>query len=87
MVNSSFFLDKYYEWSKNKELKKAVNKIDLIYDSKTFNKTFDELTLKKDLCIEIFNDNEMIYSSGNRGCLLNNRSKEEKQKKNIFYKR
>lgn len=79
-----FFLDKYYEWSKNKELKKAVNKIDLIYDSKTFNKTFDELTLKKDLCIEIFNDNEMIYSSGNRGCLLNNRSKEEQQKRISF---
>lgn len=78
------FLDTYYEWTKNNELKKVVNKLESIYNKDKFEDEFDMLSFKNDLCIEIFSDDEIIYSTGNKGCLLDNHNLEEKQNRLIF---
>lgn len=65
------FLDSYYEWSKTKEINEISNKIKNNYNKNNFTDILDEISFKKNLCIEININNNLIYSSNSfrRGCL------------------
>ncbi|MBQ9318620.1 MAG: HAMP domain-containing histidine kinase [Bacilli bacterium] len=79
-------LDKYYEWTKNKSVKMVVNKVIDLYDDEDRDDQLDLLSYNKDVCIEIFDDSEEIYTSGNisHGCLLNNHDKDNAKKRISF---
>ena len=66
------FLDTYYEWTKNSEIKQIVKKLDTLYNSSSFQDEFDMMAFKKDVCIEIFSEEEIVFSSGSKSCLLDN---------------
>lgn len=76
-------LDTYYEWKKNKSIKKIANKIVNIYTS---NDKLDLLSFNNDVCIEIYTNDEISYTSGNinHGCILNNHDKKNDNKRNKF---
>lgn len=65
------FLNSYYEWSKTKEINQISNKIKNNYNNENFVDILDEISFKKNICIEINSSNSLIYSSNNfrRGCL------------------
>lgn len=79
-------LDTYYEWKKNNTIKSVVNKVYDIYDKEDINDDLDLLSFNKDVCIEIYNEEKLVYTSGNisHGCMPNNRDKENINKKDIF---
>ena len=79
-------LDTYYEWKKNNTIKSVVNKVYDIYDKEDNNDDLDLLSFNKDVCIEIYNEEKLVYTSGNisHGCMPNNRDKENINKKDIF---
>lgn len=80
------FLDKYYEWQKNNSLKTVVNRLVEIYNQDDRDDQLDLLSFNKDVCIEIFNNDELVYTSGNisHGCMLNNHDKDNKEKRISF---
>ena len=80
------FLDKYYEWQKNKSIKTVVNRLVEIYDQDDRDDQLDLLSFNKDVCIEIFNNDDLVYTSGNisHGCMLNNHDKDNKEKRLAF---
>ena len=82
------FLDTYYEWTKNKNIKNVANKVLDIYKNEENNDELDLLSFNKDVCIEVFSEEELLYTSGNinHGCMLNNHDKDNTNKKNTFIK-
>lgn len=87
-------LDIYYELSKKSEIKNLSSLISKNY----INGNYDELnrlSFEKDICIEITQNNNILYStdSATRGCLINSREINESKlefmvsgKKSITYK-
>lgn len=80
------FLNTYYEWTKNNEIKKVANKVTSLYKLDERDDELDLLSYKKDVCIEILSDKELIYSSGNtsHGCMLKGHDKEDESRRNDF---
>ena len=81
-------LDTYYEWTKNNNVKYVTNKIKNIDYVLENTDELDLLSYNNDVCIEIFNNDELVYTSGNinHGCMLNNHDKDNINKKNSFIK-
>lgn len=81
-------LDTYYEWTKNKNIKGVANKVSDIYLNENNNDELDLLSYNKDVCIEVYNKEELIYTSGNinHGCMLNNHDKNSENNKSDFIK-
>lgn len=76
-------LDTYYEWKKNKNVKKVANQaIDIINNKDKL----DLLSYNKDVCIEIYIQDEITYTTGNaaNGCMLNDHNNENTNKINKF---
>lgn len=72
------FINKYYEWSKNKSVNSVAKMVKKSYNTNHYQTTLDMLSYKKDICIEIFTDNSIYYSSDSisRGCLINDSNAE-----------
>lgn len=70
------FINKYYEWSKNKSVTSIAKTVKKSYNTNHYQTTLDMLSYKKDICIEIFTANAVYYSSDSisRGCLINDNS-------------
>ena len=85
-LSQILFLDSYYKWTKNRNIKKIALKVSEIYQNDDSEDNLDILSFNKDVCIEIFKSDELIYSSGNinHGCMLNNHDKESNEKRNEF---
>ena len=65
-----FSLNYFYEYTKTKELDSLVNKIDKHYSDDNFYDYLKELSFKNDICIELYNNNELEYNLGsNIQCL------------------
>ncbi len=67
-------LDVYYEWSKKGEIKDVADIVLKSYKEGDYNDVLDILAYKKDVCIEITENNGITYSTDSisRGCLVNN---------------
>lgn len=76
-------LNKFYEWKKNTSVKNVANKV--VHDYQD-NDKLDLLSFKKDVCIEIITNDEIIYTSGNinHGCMLNSHDTDNTYKKEEF---
>ena len=79
-------LDTYYEWTKNNNVKYVTNKIKNIDYLLENTDELDLLSYNNDVCIEIFNNDELVYTSGNinHGCMLNNKDKDNPSKRSFF---
>lgn len=64
------FLDNFYKWSKTQDINRIGNKIVSSYNSDNFTDTLDLLTFKEDVCIEINQNNSLLYTSNSfrKGC-------------------
>ena len=78
-------LNTYYEWKKNASIKTLANKVVEIYDDSD---ELDLLSFNKDVCIEIYDGSDILYTSGNisHGCMLNSHDDENTNKRNAFTK-
>lgn len=67
------FLDSYYQYFKNSEIKKIGNKVATSYKSKDYEEILDILAFEEDICIEITNSESVKYSTNNlnNGCVIN----------------
>lgn len=67
-------LDVYYEWNKQYDIKKLSSEIIKAYKNGNIN-ILDSLSYQKDICIEITEDSNIIYSTDSlsRGCLNNSK--------------
>ena len=67
------FLDKFYEYSKAKDLKTTTNLISINYFDDNYENLLDALSYKKGVCIEIIDHNVLVYASSdyNQGCMTN----------------
>jgi len=70
------FLSSYYELVKKNDMKKTVNHIINSYQGQSFEESLDNLSYDKSVCIEVFVENTLVYSSNmfNRGCLIEGES-------------
>lgn len=68
-------LDIYYELSKKSEIKDIANTVSKTYTSTNYDEELNRLSFEKDVCIEITENNNILYStdSATRGCLINSR--------------
>lgn len=76
-------LNTYYEWKKDNSIKSIANKVNSLYDDSD---ELDLLSFNKDVCIEVYDNDEIIYTSGNinHGCMLNSHDDENINKRNEF---
>lgn len=67
------FLDSYYKWYKTRELVKTINTIALNFKEENYEETLDNISHDKGVCIELVNNNKLIYLSNtfNKGCTAN----------------
>lgn len=67
-------LDIYYEWSKKGEIRGIANKVSKAYKTEDYSDVLDILSYQKDICIEITENSDILYSTDSisRGCLINN---------------
>lgn len=67
------FFNKYYEKTKNKNVSSVAKIVKKSYNSDHYQMVLDMLSYQKDVCIEIFTDNAIYYSSDSvsRGCVIN----------------
>ena len=74
------FLNKYYEWVKNKDIKEVAEKISKAKNNEELQRIVNNSVYDKNICVEITNDNNSIYKSNylSRGCLDG--------KEKVFYK-
>lgn len=82
------FLNRYYEWSKNKSMKTIANLVKISYNTRHYQSKLDMLSYRKDICIEITTDNSIYYSSDSvsRGCVFNdNRITEIAKYRDYFF--
>ena len=65
------FINKYYEYSKTKDIKRIANKLLTGYKSENIYNTLDEISYQENLCIEITSSNSTLYrSSTTSSCLF-----------------
>lgn len=67
------FLDTYYEHSKNREMSSIASEVQDVYNNNYYYENLlNDMSYKKNICIEIIKDNELVYSSGtvSNGCLF-----------------
>lgn len=78
------FLNKYYEYEKNKDLKEIASKIKNVDTTYDIEKIINNTAYNKNTCIEITNEFKTLYASTylSRGCLIGN--EEKKSYKNDF---
>lgn len=64
------FLDNFYRWSKTQNINKIGNNIINNYNKDNFTDMLDFLTFKEDVCIEINQTNNLLYTSNSfrKGC-------------------
>ena len=75
------FLNKYYEWEKTKDIKEVATSISKSKNLEELRNIINNAAYDKNICVEITDDEESIYSSKylSRGCLNGNEN-------NINYK-
>lgn len=75
------FLDSYYQYFKNSEIKKIGNKVATSYKSKDYEEILDILAFEEDICIEITNSESVKYSTNNmnNGCIINSEALDKKK--------
>ena len=75
------FLNKYYEWEKTKDIKEVASTLSKNTNEQDILQTINKSAYDKNICVEITNTNETIYSSKylSHGCLMGNEN-------NINYK-
>jgi signal transduction histidine kinase len=81
------FLNTYYEWSKKKVVQNVTDKIEKLYKQDNYQILLDSLAYQNNLCIEIFENKEVVYTtdSASRGCVLNeDRNSQVKKYKEDF---
>ena len=80
------FLDSYYKWTKNRIIMDVANKVSDLYEKDNNTDKLDLLSFNKDVCIEIFDGDSLVYTSGNinHGCMLNSHDKNNTNKKEKF---
>lgn len=80
------FLDNFYKWSKTQDINKIGNKIVSSYSSDNFTDTLDLLTFEEDVCIEINQNNGLLYTSNSfrKGCFDELRDMPHMSFKNTF---
>lgn len=65
------FINKYYEYTKTKDIKHIANKLLTAYNSENIYNTLDEISYQENLCIEITSGNSTLYrSSTTSNCLF-----------------
>ncbi len=66
------FLNTYYEWSKTREIKSVALSVLNSYQANDYETLLDEIAYNSEVCIEITNQYNSIYSSNmfNRGCIM-----------------
>lgn len=65
------FINKYYEYTKTKDIKQIANKLVTGYKSENIYNTLDEISYQENLCIEITSSNSTLYrSSSTSNCLF-----------------
>lgn len=66
------FLKHYYRWMKNREITGIIDIISQEYNSENLLDILDELSFSNNVCIEVINSNDLLYSSTSqiRGCLI-----------------
>ena len=65
------FINKYYEYTKTKDIKHIANKLLTAYNSENIYDTLDEISYQENLCIEITSSNSTLYrSSTTSNCLF-----------------
>ena len=65
------FINKYYEYTKTKDIKHIANKLLTAYNSENIYNTLDEISYQENLCIEITSSNSTLYrSSTTSNCLF-----------------
>ena len=65
------FINKYYEYTKTKDIKNIANKLLTAYNSENIYNTLDEISYQENLCIEITSSNSTLYrSSTTSNCLF-----------------
>lgn len=79
-------LNKYYEYYKTNELANTINLIKNNYEKDNFITILENVAYNTDFCIEIFNNNDTIYSNvqNNKGCIDTNSNLKIKEKKLEF---
>ncbi len=75
------FLNKFYEIQKTKDIKDVAEKLRVAKDDEDLSKVINKNAYDKNICVEITNKNETLYSSKylSHGCLMGN-------EENINYK-
>ena len=68
------FLNKFYEFSKIKQLDNTINLIKESYNNNSLYSNVDNYAEDNDICIQIFTDKKIIYDSQifNKGCMPKN---------------
>ena len=56
-------LDSYYELSVKREIEGVVNDVKLNYDNEDYDDIFNVISHEEDMCIEIYNNNRLLFSS------------------------
>ncbi|MCI8778981.1 MAG: HAMP domain-containing histidine kinase [Bacilli bacterium] len=66
------FLKYYYRWMKNREIDGIIDIISQEYNSANLLDILDDLSFSNNVCIEIINSDDLLYSSTSqiRGCLI-----------------
>ena len=65
------FINKYYEYTKTKDIKHIAKKLLTAYNSENIYNTLDEISYQENLCIEITSSNSTLYrSSTTSNCLF-----------------
>lgn len=66
------FIDTYYEWYKTNEINIMAKLVKNSYGKDSFESVLNEINYKRGVCIEVNNEDSIIYSTDNmnRGCLV-----------------
>lgn len=74
------FLERYYEWSKRKDLNETAKRIVEHYDGKGIESMLNMIAFEKGVCIEVLQNNgsSFISSSFNRGCMMKDKASRDK---------
>ena len=81
------FLDTYYEWRKEGEVKNTAKLVVSNYQE-TGTSSLEQLAFQKNVCIELMENNKVFYSSEtfNKGCMMGNNTFRQEFIKDLIYK-
>ena len=73
------FLDSFYRHTKTKELETVAEEIKLNQDNENLSDYLDELSMEKEVCVEITDNNTFFYQTEyfGKGCIRDGREKQE----------